>query len=134
MSMPVVFISYSHKDEAWKNRLLTHLRVLAAEGQIDTWDDRRIEAGSDWRREIGSALESARVYIPLLSADFLTSPFIRDQELPSLLRRHQRGQLQIIPLLVRACPWRSVSWLHELQIRPSTGRPLASLSRGEVDG
>ena len=30
--MPSVFLSYSHKDEAWKDRLKTHLGVLGHHG------------------------------------------------------------------------------------------------------
>lgn len=28
MTTPTVFISYSHKDEAWKDSVLPHLRAL----------------------------------------------------------------------------------------------------------
>jgi hypothetical protein len=31
MNTPTVFISYSHKDEEWKDRLLTHLDSLQME-------------------------------------------------------------------------------------------------------
>jgi hypothetical protein len=34
-----VFISYSHKDEGWKDRLVEQLRVLELEGAYDLWDD-----------------------------------------------------------------------------------------------
>ena len=39
MSGPRVFISYSHQDEAWKNRLVRQLRVLELEGDLEVWDD-----------------------------------------------------------------------------------------------
>ena len=52
MSSPSVFISYSHKDEEWKDRLVIHLKVLQMQNVLDVWDDRRIEAGDDWRAEI----------------------------------------------------------------------------------
>ena len=45
MTTPTVFISYSHKDEEWKDRLVTHLGVLQQQGLLDLWDDRRIERG-----------------------------------------------------------------------------------------
>lgn len=51
MTLPTVFISYSHKDEEWKDRLVTHLSVLERAGLLDVWDDRRIEAGADWYAE-----------------------------------------------------------------------------------
>ena len=52
MTAPSIFISYSHKDEEWKDRVVTHLRVLEMEDMLDVWDDRRIEAGDDWFPEI----------------------------------------------------------------------------------
>ena len=32
MSKPTVFISYSHKDETWKDRVTTHMGVLQQKG------------------------------------------------------------------------------------------------------
>jgi hypothetical protein len=37
MTAPTVFISYSHKDEEWKDRLVTHLRVLQMQDMPDVW-------------------------------------------------------------------------------------------------
>ena len=79
---PTVFISYSQKDEVWKNRLLTHLRISEKEGFLELWDDRRIKAGSEWRSEIQKAIDTADIGILLISADFLVSDFIRDEEIP----------------------------------------------------
>jgi len=39
---PKVFISYSHADEAWKDRLVKQLEVLQVEDVFEVWDDRRI--------------------------------------------------------------------------------------------
>ena len=52
MPGPSVFISYSHKDETWKDRLVTHLGVLQREELLDTWDDRRVGAGANWHEAI----------------------------------------------------------------------------------
>src|SRR4051812_33645125 len=40
-----IFYSYSHKDEALRNRLEEHLSSLKWAGSISSWHDRRIEAG-----------------------------------------------------------------------------------------
>jgi hypothetical protein len=82
-----VFISYSHKDEEWKDRLVTQLGVLEQEGILDLWDDRRIEAGEDWKPEIEQAINRASVAILMISANFLTSKFILSEEVPVLLTR-----------------------------------------------
>ena len=66
MTAPTVFISYSHKDEEWKNRVVTHLRVLEMEDMLDVWDDRRIESGDDWRPEIEQAISRAVISEKLL--------------------------------------------------------------------
>ena len=126
MTHPIIFISYSHKDEAWKDRLVRHLGVLQREGLLDTWDDRQIGAGANWYKAIQQAIERARVTILLISADFLTSKFILEQEVPPLLERRQAEGLHIVPVIVWPCPWRRVSWLSSLQSRPKDGRALSA--------
>jgi TIR domain len=56
-----LFISYSHRDEEWKDQLLPHLRVLEAESELTLWEDREIEPGDEWRPAIERALSAARV-------------------------------------------------------------------------
>ena len=79
MTKPTVFISYSHKDEQWKDRLVTQLGVLQQQGYLDVWDDRRIEAGTDWFKEIEDAIHVASVAILMISANFLHSNFILER-------------------------------------------------------
>ncbi len=66
--MGKVFISYSHEDETWKDQLVKQLNVLEKASLIDSWDDRRIKAGTDWYPEIEKAMESADVALLLISA------------------------------------------------------------------
>jgi hypothetical protein len=130
---PAIFISYSHVDEKWKERLVKQLKVLEIEGALEVWDDRRIEAGDDWLPEITREMERARVAVLLISADFLTSTFIRSNEVPALLARRQTGGLRVIPVIVHPCPWQRVPWLAAIQCRPKDGRPLSAGSKNKVD-
>ncbi len=82
-----IFISYSHKDEKWKDRLVKQLEVLQIKGDVEAWDDRRIKAGEDWYVEIQKALKHADAAVLLVSADFLTSGFILTEEVPTLLKQ-----------------------------------------------
>ena len=125
MSAPTIFICYSHKDEVWKERLVTQLGVL----EVDVWDDRRIPAGADWFPEIERAIGRASVAILLISADSLTSNFILGQEVPRLLERRQKEGLRVIPLIVRPCAWKEVKWLSSIQAWPKDGRPLSGKHR-----
>jgi hypothetical protein len=84
-SPPSIFISYSHADESWKDRVVTQLRALESEGHFDVWEDRQLPVGEDWYPEIEKALTNASVAILLISAEFLTSRFIQGEEVPRLL-------------------------------------------------
>ena len=133
MTKPTVFISYSHKDEQWKDRLVTHLGVLYHQGLLDLWDDRRIGAGEDWYQEIHEAMDAASVAVLLVSAHFLTSPFILGKEVPRLLKRRDKEGLRIFPVIVRPCAWKQVKWLARMQVRPKEGRPLSAGDEHHID-
>jgi hypothetical protein len=128
-----VVISYNHKDEAWKTRLATQLEVLGKLGLLDPWDDRRIRAGDDWRPAIQAAMDRAAVAVLLISADYLTSDFVLQEEIPRLLQRRTQEGLQVIPLIVRPCPWKLVPWLKGITPRPADGRALAAGTEYQVD-
>jgi tetratricopeptide (TPR) repeat protein len=130
---PTVFVSYSHKDEAWKDRLVGHLRVLEPEGVLEVWDDRRIAPGSDWLPDIQQAMDRAVAAVLLISADFLTSGFILGTEVPRLLERRKSEGLPVIPVIVRPCAWQTVRWLSPIQCRPKDGKPLSGKTKHKAD-
>lgn len=122
---PTVFISYSHKDEIWKDRLLPQLRALEQAERIAVWDDRRIDGGNQWYPEIKAAMERAAVAVCLISPDFLASHFCVKEEVPYLLERCENDGLVFIPLLVRPCTWKAFDWLKSRQMLPRDGRTVA---------
>ena len=131
--MNPIFISYSHKDEDWKDRLVTHLGVLQEQDLLEIWEDRQIAAGDDWYREIETALNAADVAILLISANFLTSDFILKEEIPPLLERRANEGLRVIPLIVKPCAWTKINWLSPIQARPKDGRALSSGEEAQID-
>jgi hypothetical protein len=128
-----VFLSYSHDDERWRERLAGHLGVLDAEGIIELWDDRRLDAGDDWFARIHEQMLSARIAVLLVSSAFLTSRFVREEEVPRLFARHQDDGMVVYPLLIRPCPWQEVGWLARMQLRPREGKAVASFRGAKVD-
>ncbi len=128
-----VFISYSHKDEAWKERLHTQLNVLEQQNQLSIWEDRQIAAGDDWYPAIEKAINSANVAILLISAEFLSSKFITGEEVPRLLARRKKEGLLVIPVILSPCAWQAIPWLASIQGRPKDNKPLSSLPKNKKD-
>jgi hypothetical protein len=122
-----IFVSYSHNDAEWLNRLRVHLKPLEREGLIDLWDDTRIAAGSLWREQIDAALDSARVAVLLISADFLASDFIIDNELLPLLDAAERDGCTVLPLLVQPSLFEQTPQLNRFQTVNRNAPPLSDL-------
>ncbi|MFM7550412.1 MAG: SUMF1/EgtB/PvdO family nonheme iron enzyme, partial [Cyanobacteriota bacterium] len=82
-----MFISYSHADRAWVERLQRMMApLLRGSGQeLRLWDDSRIGAGMKWREEIETALAEAKGVLLLVSDAFLASEIVMGQEVPKLL-------------------------------------------------
>ena len=121
---PRVFISYSHRDKALKNKLLRHFGVLEGLASIQVWTDDAIGAGREWQTEIDQALSQAAAAVLLISADFLGSPFILQKEVPALIDRWKMEGLSIFPVLAKPCAWQAVPWLTKMQLRPKDAKPV----------
>jgi hypothetical protein len=125
-----VFISYSHKDRIWLERLQVMLKPLIRQGSIFLWDDTKITHGKPWKQEIESALASARVAILLVSSNFLASDFVAENELPSLLQAAEKEGLVILWLCLGHCLYRETE-LHRFQAVHDPSRPLSSRGRAQ---
>lgn len=128
-----VFISYSHKDREWLDRLLVHLRPLEREKKIDVWVDTKITPGVKWRTEILAAIDSAQVAVLLVSANFLASDFIVTAELPPLLRAAEEDGAKIFPLLLSPSRFARTASLKEFQAVNGSLLPPISLPKDQQE-
>ena len=122
----LVFISYSHKDEVWKDRLRPHLSMFSFDSDVVIWDDRQIEPTTAWYEKIQGIMERAKVALCLISPDYLSSSFCRNHEIPYLLQRHAKGDMVLIFVLVRPCAWDKLPWLASQQILPRDNHAISS--------
>jgi hypothetical protein len=133
MSNALIFISYSHKDERWKERLEEQLGVLEQEGNFEVWTDSQIGAGEGWYEKIDEALKKASVAILLVSASSLTSKFILKKEVKDLLQLRQEKDKRIFPIIIKDCLWEKVKWLAAMQVRPRDGVPLQQKRGAQIE-
>lgn len=133
MTQKTVFISYSHKDEAWKDKLLPQLQTLATAGiNMVVWQDRKIDGGDQWYPEIQAAMGQSAAAVLLITPDFLASDFCVKEEVPALLKRQEEQDMLLIPVLVRACVWKAHRWLSARQMIPRDGQCVAVNFTGDL--
>jgi hypothetical protein len=124
-----IFISYSHFDHEWLERLQVHLKPLQRAWKVDVWDDTRVQPGQEWKQEIQRAIEAAKIAILLISADFLASEFIATQELPSLLSAAEAKGTVIMPVILSKCSSESLDALSKFRTVNHDSGPLAGRPR-----
>lgn len=100
-----LFYSYSHKDERYREKLETQLKILQRQGVIDGWHDRKIGAGKDWAVERDDHLETAGIILLLVSDDFLASDYCYGKEMTRALERHDDADARVIPIILSNCLW-----------------------------
>jgi hypothetical protein len=131
---PVIFISYSHKDEPdrflqpgetrWLSYVKSFLDPAETHGRVELWDDRRIDGGGDWRGDINEALERCAVCVFLVSRHSLSSHFILDVEMKRMLERHHARGAHLYPIVITSTDLGVAPWLLKLNLKPTNGTAL----------
>jgi hypothetical protein len=122
-----LFYSYSHRDEAFREELEKHLSLLKRRGVITDWSDRKIGVGTEWKDSIDAQVELAQVILLMVSADFIASDYCYDVELKRAMERHEKGEVRIVPVILRPCDWADAPF-GKLQALPKDARPVTKWS------
>ncbi len=119
MNKPLkVFITYSHKNTAEKDELITRLALLKREGIISIWHDNEILPGDKWRDAIFYNLADSDLLLYLTSAHSLDSENC-NKELASALN----AEIRVIPIILENCDWLNHQ-LSDFQALPDKGNPI----------
>ena len=103
-----IFISYSHKDKKYVEKLE---KKLIDEG-FDVWVDHRIDYGSQWPREIEKALDSCDAFIVVVSENAFESEWVQNE-----VARAIRKMKPLFPVLFSGDIWLSIETTQAVEVR-----------------
>ena len=126
-----LFISYSHKDREWCDRLYSHLVGISKDLLGEIWYDKRISAGSEWNSEIIRHLDDADIILFLVSSNFVDAEYC-PLEVERAMKRQVAGQCTVIPVMLRHYNLSGSGYSH-LQPSPQGGVPLENAAWPDKD-
>jgi hypothetical protein len=95
--MADVFISYPHEASRDASQFAS---ALKAKG-LDTWyAEENLAPGSDWKKEISSALSSANAVVFIVTPDYEPSSWQQEEYMTALESYWSGGKKLLIPILV----------------------------------
>ncbi|SFC65958.1 TIR domain-containing protein [Flagellimonas taeanensis] len=121
------FISYSHKDEGYLDLFHRHLAQLKRDGLIGTWTDQKILAGGRIDDEVSTSLNSAQIFIAMLSPDYINSNYCYEREFQTAMEMQAKNMLTIVPIVLEPCDWKSTPF-SKYKALPKDGKPVSEWS------
>lgn len=94
-----VFISYSHKNMKYKEKLLTSLEALKQSYNIAPWHDGMIDAGGNIDDNVKKALDKSQIVLLLVTDNFIASHYCMRIELEKAIEREKQGKCIVIPVM-----------------------------------
>lgn len=130
-----IFISYSHADKKWFDRLKVHLSTLEnlTGNKIKVWSDRELKGGDNIPEEIAKALKNAVVAVLMFSPDFLNSDFIKRKEIPPILKRAKENGTTMKPILVKPCLYKHLPDFKDILAMNDLNEPLSKMTQDQND-
>ncbi len=133
---PIVFISYAHADEPekpsggeirWYSLVRKLLRAGERRGFFEVWGDVEMMVGDDWDGAIKEKLLACNIFVLLVTADSMASPYILDTEIDIIRKRlAAREAIQFYPLLISPTPLAGLDDIKDKNIRPRNMKPLSA--------
>ncbi|MDD5022337.1 MAG: TIR domain-containing protein [Endomicrobiaceae bacterium] len=126
-----LFISYSHLEEDFINKFITHLAPLKNNNIIHDWYDRKIMPGENWREVINNNLNDADIICLGISSNFLNSLSCKE-ELKDAMKLRKDKNILIIPIILKSCYWQLNEDISKILLLPEDGNPIEDVNNDFV--
>ena len=127
MAQATIFISHSSKEFSFVDSLLLQEKKS---DKFTFWaaSNENIGLGKEFKDKISDAIHQSSGAIILISNNLLSSQFVMDYELPSLIEKNKNDENYfIIPILIEKCAWKENKLLQDLQLINSESTTLKDL-------
>ena len=136
---PVIFISYSHRDEPehprdgeiqWLSFVRTYLQPAVKGATFNLWADQYLAGSTEWDAAIERNSRECDIFILLVSANSMMSSHIVDKEIALIRERQAQGDdVHFYPLLLTPIPEAALDKVRDKNLRPSNVQPLSEYSQ-----
>jgi len=106
-----------------KRKLRNHLSLLERNGLIKVWEYGNVSPGTEWEQELNEYLDKAQVILLLISDSFLASNYCYTVQMQQAIKRHERKDARVIPILLRPVYWEEPP-LDKLRALPDDNKPI----------
>ena len=113
-----VFITYSHRNRAEKDKLKKALSVMEQNKDILLWHDAEMLPGDEWNEKIAENLAPADILLYLTSSDSLDSKNCNAE----LTQALQKGK-KVVPIILEDCDWPEHK-LSNFEVLPNKGKAI----------
>jgi CheY-like chemotaxis protein len=103
-----VFISYSHKDSDYTNRLAEEMERRG----IPVWIDDRIDYGTRWPQVIQEKIDSCQAFLLVMSDNARASDWVNNELTYAMVKRKR-----VFPLLLKGDAWLAVASIQYVNVR-----------------
>ena len=125
------FISYSHKDENYLERLKIHLAQIKRDGLLTEWTDKEIHAGENLDNNIDNALSNSEIFLALISPDYIASNYCYEKEFETAQKMQDDGKLIIVPIILEPCDWQKTPF-GNLKAIPKDGKSISEFTNQNI--
>lgn len=124
-SQPIeIFYSHISQDKKWQEKLEMQFAVLKQHRLVTHWHHGLIPVGAEKQQEIDKHLNTAQVFLLLVSPGFLASSYHSDVEVKRALEKYEKNEAHVIPVILGHCDWKT-SPFSKLQALPRDGNPMS---------
>jgi hypothetical protein len=131
----IFFVSYSHIDKKWKDKVMAHLKSLenVTGHEIFPWSDEDIPSGGNIEANISDVLNKSVVGILLFSANYLASNFITRKEIPPMIKKRQDDGMILKCIIIGKCLYNKIPSFSNIKAVNDINLPLNKIKEGDQD-